>query len=323
MARGQRKVGSDRSEIIAQLPRACQDETAAVEFLEEQRWSETGMCCPRCGDTNVYQMKDRKSGERSKRFLWRCNGCKQQYTVRTGTVYEDSRIPLRHWCYAFWKACSSKKGVSALQIKRETGLTYKSALFLMHRIRWAMADENPPTLRGTIEADETYVGGKPRYLGHHKRGAGSGHAPVVALVERGGRVRSWHMANVNAVNLADAVKDMVDPDNSRLVTDEKAWWNLPGRSFGLGHNKVNHRNKEWARGDVTTNTIEGVFSLLKRGIYGTFHNVSKHHLHRYLAEFDFRYNNRKIDDGERTALAIRSADGKRLLYKEPISKAIE
>jgi transposase-like protein len=314
MAKGQHKVASDKSEIVATLPRACSDETAAVEFFEEQRWGETGPCCPHCGDTNVYEMKDRKTGQRNRRFLWLCRGCKKQYTVRVGTVYEDSPIPFRHWAYAFWKACSSKKGVSALQIKRETGLTYKSALFMMHRIRWAMADDNSSKLSGTIEGDEAYVGGKPRFPGQHKRGAGSGHAPVVALVERGGRVRSIHMPMVNAINLRDAVREMVDPGNSRLMTDERQWWNLPGREFAGGHQTINHRGHEFARGDVTTNTIEGVFSLLKRGIYGTFHNVSKHHLHRYLAEFDFRYNSRRLDDGARTALAIRGAEGKRLRY---------
>lgn len=322
MAKGQRKVGSDKSSIVSALPLACSDEVAAVEFFESQRWGETGPCCPHCGDTDVYQMKDRKTGERNKRFLWRCKGCQKQYTVRVGTVYEDSAIPLRHWCYAFWKACSSKKGVSALQIKRETGLTYKSALFLMHRIRWAMAEENPPKLSGIIEGDETYVGGKPRYAGQHKRGAGSGHAPVVALVERGGRVRSWHMPNVRAVNLAEAVREIVDPERSRLITDEKQWWRRPGREFAFGHETVNHRNREFSCGDVTSNTIEGVFSLLKRGIYGTFHNVSKHHLHRYLSEFDFRYNHRKIDDAERTVVAIRQADGKRLFYKTPLDDSV-
>lgn len=121
MAKGQGKVASDKSAIVAAIPRACADEQAAVEFMEEYRWKRTGPCCPRCGDTDVYQMKDRKTGGRNKRFLWRCNGCKQQYSVRVGTVFEDSRIPLRHWCYAFWAASVSKKGVSALQIKRQTG----------------------------------------------------------------------------------------------------------------------------------------------------------------------------------------------------------
>jgi transposase-like protein len=164
MAKGQGKVASNKSAIVAALPRACQDETAAVEFFEEQRWAVTGPCCPRCGDTDVYKMADRATGKRNKRFLWRCKGCQGQYTVRFGTVYEDSPIPLRHWCHAFWKACSGKKGVSALQIKRETGLSYKSALFLMHRIRWAMAENyaGQPKLSGIVEANETFVGGKPR-----------------------------------------------------------------------------------------------------------------------------------------------------------------
>lgn len=140
------KVASDKSEIVTSIPLACADEQAAVEFLEDHRW---GDCpgCPRCGDTDVYQMKDAKTGERNKRFLWRCRGCKKQFTVRIGTVFEDSRIHLRHWCYALWAACSSKKGVSALQIKRQTGLTYKSALFVMQRIRYAMSIQAEETKR--------------------------------------------------------------------------------------------------------------------------------------------------------------------------------
>jgi len=130
------------------------------------------------------------------------------------------------------------------------------------------------------------------------------------------------MPNVRAVNLAEAVREIVNPESSRLITDEKQWWRRPGCEFALGHDTVNHRSREFARGDVTSNTIEGVFSLLKRGIYGTFHNVSKYHLHRYLSEFDFRYNNRKIDDGARTVLAIRQEDGKRLLYKTPLNNGV-
>lgn len=135
-------VGQDKSEIVASIPEACSDETTAIEFLERMRgWGEQPGC-PRCGDTDVYQMKDAGTGDRNKRFIWRCRGCKRQYTVRIGTMFEDSRIPLMHWCYAFWAACACKKGVSALQIKRQTGLTYKSALYLLHRIRWAMAPFN-------------------------------------------------------------------------------------------------------------------------------------------------------------------------------------
>src|SRR5258705_3350330 len=144
------------------LPKACSDEAAAVEFLECQRWA-SDPYCPRCESRRVHQLKQRGNGTRSKRFLWYCEICQRQFTVRIGTVLEDSRIALRHWCYAFWAACASKKGVSALQIKRMTGLSYKSALFMMHRIRWAMMDEFNAPLQGTVEVDEAYVGGKPRY----------------------------------------------------------------------------------------------------------------------------------------------------------------
>ena len=153
MARNQRKNGESKSEVIRALPLACQNETAAVEFMESMRWGDEP-CCPRCGDVDVYKMIDRKTGERNKRFLWRCKGCNQQFTVRVGTVMEDSRIPLRHWCFAYWRAATSKKGVSALEIRRQTGLSYKSALFLMHRIRFAMAPtDGEPKLTGTVKVD--------------------------------------------------------------------------------------------------------------------------------------------------------------------------
>ena len=145
------KVASGKAETVTNIPLACADERAAVEFLEDQRW---GVCpaCPGCSDRDVYQMKDAKTGERNRRFLWRCRGCNQQFTVRIGTVFEDSRIPLRHWCFTLWAACSSNKGVSALQIKRQTGLTYKSALYLLHRIRWAMAPFNAAMADGEARA---------------------------------------------------------------------------------------------------------------------------------------------------------------------------
>lgn len=134
------KPGQTNNKVLKEIPLACIDETAAVEFMEKQRWGDTP-ACPHCGDIDVHKMTSNK-GERNKRFLWRCHGCKKQFTVRIGTVFEDSRIPLRIWCYAFWKACASKKGISALQISRECSITYKSALFLMHRIRYAMAEPN-------------------------------------------------------------------------------------------------------------------------------------------------------------------------------------
>jgi transposase-like protein len=329
MATGQDKVASDKSEIVAKLPRACMDETAAVEFFEEMRWGDTGPCCPLCGSTNVYQMRDRQTGERNKRFLWRCKDCLKQYTVRINTVYEDSPIPLRHWVYAFWKACSSKKGVSALQIKRETGLTYKSALFLMHRIRYAMAPRArtpQPKLGGDgqiLEADTTFVGGKPRNHGGTpgpKKGFMQDRKmPVFSVVERGGKVRSFATADVTAKNLGRILKEHAHL-GSHLMTDSAAVFKYSiGKPFAR-HDMTDHHRGQYVReGGIHSNTVESSFALLKRGVYGTFHNVSRKHLHRYVAEFDFRWNNRKVDDGERTMIAIRQADRKRLSFRKLVA----
>jgi transposase-like protein len=322
MAKGQRKAGSDKSAIIAAVPRACADELAAVEFIESLRWSVTGPCCLYCGDTDVYKMTDSKTGKRNKRFLWRCRGCKKQYSVRVGTVMEESRIPLRHWAFALWKSCSSKKGISALQIKRETGLTYKSALFMMHRIRFGMAEDwtGQPKLSGTVEADETYVGGKPRNPGMKPGPRKGAKTPVVAIVQRGGQIRSFVTADVNANNVGKILRENVTLD-SHLMTDSAPLYRLNlGKPFAR-HGFTDHSKGQYAKPDGThSNTVESAFSLLKRGIYGTFHNVSRKHLHRYVAEFDFRWNARKVDDGERLARAVRSAEGKRLRYREPIAK---
>lgn len=207
------KVGENKSEVIRDMPAACSDERTAVEFMERMRWAGSP-CCPHCGDTDVYAMKDRKTGERNRDHRWRCRGCGKLYTVRTGTVMEESRIPVRHWCYAFWRACTSKKGVSALEIQRHTGLSYKSALFLMHRIRWAMAPtQDGPKLNGTIEADETFVGGKPRHRlpqSKHLRGNQKSNyetrkerkSAVFAAVQRNGQARCRVLPNVTSGNLS-------------------------------------------------------------------------------------------------------------------------
>jgi transposase-like protein len=303
-----------KSDIIEQIPAACSDELAAVEFFEGQRWGNTP-CCVKCGSIDVYAMKDAKTGERSKRFLWRCRDCKEQYTVRIGTVYEESRLPMRHWAYAFWRACTSKKGVSALEIQRHCQISYKSALFLMNRIRFAMAPDLPtaPPLTGIVEVDETYVGGKPRYKGNNKRGLGTSKTPVFAAVERGGQIRRRVVTNVTGETLKAAIRDVVDP-RAMIMSDEHGAYVGIGKEFA-GHSTVAHGAKEYARGEVNTNTVESSFALVKRGIYGTYHNVSKKYLHRYLWQFDFVWNTRKLNDGERTIAAIRSAEGKRMRYK--------
>ena len=305
-------------EVIAALPRACADETAAVEFMEKQRWGKHP-ACPRCGDMNVYKMLDAKTGERQANYRWRCRGCKEQYTVRIGTVFEESRIPLMHWCYAFWRSSTSKKGVSALEIKRHTGLSYKSALFMLHRIRFAMQDTPTDKLQGDVEVDEIYIGGRPRNpWGDARKDRHTRKTAVVALVERGGRVRPKIVANVNGKNLKNIIRDNVEK-SARIMTDESPVYRGIGPEFEGGHQTVCHGRGEYVkRGtDITTNTVEGFFSIVRRGLDGIYHSVSKKHLHRYLDEFAFRYDHRALEDGQRCTLAIKKSEGKRLLYKEP------
>jgi len=317
-----RPAGSDKSETVREIPRACADETAAVEFIEAKRWP-GGAACPECGSLNVYAMMDRKTGERSARFLWKCREkeCGRQFTVRIGTVFEDSRIPLRFWILAFYRLNSSKKGYSALQLKRETGLTYKSAWFLLHRVRYAMTDipgTPPAPLDGTVEVDETFVGGKPRNRPKTPEERRAHHAKkgkVVILVERGGKARVRTVPKVNAHNLRAVMGENVAP-TARVMTDDSTSYPFVKGDFA-SHETTNHSAREYARGDVHSNTAESFFAIFKRGVYGTYHAISKKHLHRYCGEFEHRWNMREQDDGERTVEAIRKAWGKRLRYREP------
>jgi hypothetical protein len=303
-----------KSDLIAEIPLACSDETAAVKFFEFQRWGDTP-CCVKCGSVAVYQMKDAKTGERSKRYLWRCRDCKEQYTVRIGTVYEESRLPMRHWAYAFWRGATSKKGVSALEIKRHCQISYKSALFLMNRIRFAMAPDlqTAAPLIGTVECDETYVGGKPRNKWIDNRHTPDRKTIVFGAVQRDGDIRRKVIADVTGKTLKEEIKKVVDP-RSRIMTDEFVSYKGIGESFEGGHSSIRHKLGQYAKGDIYTNTIESSFAIVKRGIIGTYHNVSKEYLHRYLWQFDFLWNGRKLNDGERTVLAIKAAEGKRLTY---------
>ena len=313
------KIKTTKSPVLAAPRHAATSEPLAVAFLEHQRWGDAPGC-PRCGDVDVYQMRG-KDGQLNKDYRWRCLGCKKMFTVRTGTIFEESRLPLRVWVYAFWKACSSKKGISALQLAREVEITHKSALFVLRRIRHRLGEDASAKLTGTVEADETYIGGRPRHKGQSKRGRGTSKAPVVGVVQRNGNVRFRMMERLTAKKISEVIAEYADT-TCRLITDDLNAYEPVGKAFAGGHHTVKHSVGEYVRKgtDIHSNTIEGVFSLLKRGVYGTFHSVSRKHLPNYLNEFEFRYNTRKLDDGSRISAAIRQVDGKRLEYRESVDQ---
>ena len=317
-----RKPELAQTELIESLPVACASEVEAVNFLEAQRWSGSPKC-PECESDNVYAMRDRATGERNKRYLWRCRHCSRQFTVRTGTIYEESLVPLRKWLRVLWEASTCKNGVSALEISRKIQVTYKTALFMLHRVRHAMTP-NPdgPKLVGVVEADETYVGArKPRYPSEKKgrrKGADFTKTPVFAVVQRGGEVRTRVMANVTAANVSDALLENVSPD-AHLVTDHLNVYKGVGRPF-KSHRSVLHNLRQYVDpNDRTchTNTVEGFWARVKRKLNGTHHAVSREHLHRYITEAAFIYNTRELNDGERTLALIKKTEGKRLRYERP------
>jgi transposase-like protein len=296
-------------------------EEQARETLEQIRWP-NGPVCPHCGSVENLT---RLQGAAHRAGLFQCNNCGEQFTVTLGTIFEDSHIPLRKWLTAFTLLCSAKKGISALQLQRELELgSYKTAWFMAHRIREAMKREPfAGLLRGTVEVDETYVGGKPRPEPGKprtgKRGRGTKKTPVVALVERNGRVRARKVDRVDGATLKGAIRENVDR-SSKIMTDEWHSYRGIGKEYEGGHEVVTHSAGEYARGDAYTNTVESYFSLLKRGVVGSFHHISKQHLDRYCDEFSFRWNYRSETDAERTEIAIRQAEGRRLMYKTPIGK---
>ncbi len=282
----------------------------ARSYLEAIRWP-NGIICPHCKEQGRVWKLEVNPAKNIRPGLYRCGACLKQFTVTVGTIFEDSHIPLSKWLIAWYLFCSSKKGVSSLQIQRMLNLgSYRTALFMMHRIRYAV--QHPlfvDKLEGTVEVDETYVGGKTKGMGRRYVG---NKTPVVSLVQRDGKARSRVMACVTGHNLKAVIQDNVAA-GSKLYTDQFRPYRRAAKGFK--HRKVNHSAGEYVRGDVHTNTVEGYFSLLKRGIVGTFHSVSKQHLPLYLAEFDHRYNTRKMTDGERTVDGLQQAEGKRLLYK--------
>jgi transposase-like protein len=299
---------------------ACMTEDEARLYLESLRWP-NGPVCPNCEKQNVTRMQ----GKAHRKGCFQCNNleCRQQFTVRCKSILESSKVPLKKWVLAFHLLCSSKKGFSALQLQRELSLgSYKTAWFMLHRIRHAMEVKSwDKPVTGVAEMDETYVGGKPRHIHgqpNAKRGRGTSKKPVVALVERTGMVRSAPVERVDLSSLCKAVDLRVAP-NSTIITDEYPVYNAFKRA-GMDHEKINHGRKEYVRKradglNIHTNTVESYFALLKRGHYGVYHQLSKPHLHRYVAEFAFRWNHRLIPDAERRDAAIKQAPGKRLKYK--------
>ena len=296
------------------------NEEAAFAYVEAHLWP-AGPVCPHCGNCDDKAI-GRLTGKSSRPGLRKCYACRKTFTVRIDSIFENSHFPLHLWLQAIQLITASKKGISTRQIQRTFNCSMKTAWFLTHRIREIMKpkDDVPP-IGGdlkTIEADVTYVGRKP---GTKVKRGGAGHLnPVFSLLERRGSVRTTHMPDVRSHNLHAVLERHASPE-SNFMTDEASAFTEIGWNFAT-HHTVTHSEDEYVRRDgnwiVTTNTIEGFFSILKRGVYGVYQHVSEAHLPRYLAEFDFRYSNRErlgVDDVNRASLALKGAKGRRLTYE--------
>jgi len=287
-----------------------QDETKAREYLEAIRWPD-GVVCPHCGSIgNAYAL----NGEAHRSGLYKCADCRKQFSVTVGTLFERSHVPLHKWLLTVHLLCASKKGHSSHQIHRMIGVTYKTAWFMTHRIREAMKDPVFTSQMGgggkVVEVDETFWGN----VGKNKPGShGWSHKEkIFSLVERGGGVRSFHVENVAAKTLKPIMREQIHKDTAIMSDDMGGYKGLESDfpTYGV----VCHRRGEYVRGQIHTNTIENYFSILKRGLTGVYQHVGANHLRRYIGEFDFRYNHRHITDIERTNIALKGIEGKRVLY---------
>lgn len=300
-----------------------QDPESARVYLEHIRWPD-GPICAHCGHTKSYPLVSKKV----RTGLYKCAKCRKQFSVTVGTLFEGSHVPLHKWLLAVHYLSASKKGVSSHQLHRMLGVTYKTAWFMAHRIREAMADPvflgELGGIGGVIEVDETYIGPeakkmnkvqRARFKGKSLKG-GAQRQKVVALVERGGRVRSFHVQSVSASTLRPILVKQISAD-SRIITDELSAYGRWVKEFFVDHLTVNHREGEYGRGPIHTNTIENYFSIFKRGLRGVYQHVSDKHLRRYCGEFDFRYGTRDLTDAERAAIALRGIAGKRITFREP------
>jgi transposase-like protein len=273
-------------------------EAKCLGFLEHMRWPD-GVKCIACDSAKITGIQskgklNKKTGKRSPdRELYQCNECRFQFTATTGTVYHDTHLPLSKWFLAIALITESKKGISANQLSRALGVQYRTAWYLAHRIRKAMVDANRPKLKGIVEVDETYIGGKQR--GH--RSKLKNKDVVIGVRERGGPVRFVQTPDNKADTVYRVIADNVAKDAQAIMTDESNIYDFRLTQFkDVRHGRIKHKEKIYVRGDVHTNTVESAFSLFKRGIVGAFHKVSLKHLQRYLTEFEFRFNNRKSPD---------------------------
>jgi hypothetical protein len=315
------------------IARHHHDEDAARVYLEKQLWPD-GPVCPKCGLIGeAYKLE----GETTRKGLWKCSGCRQPFTVTMGTIFEDSHIPLHKWLFAIYLMCSSKKGMSAHQLWRnlwgvdETGRqlgSYKTAWFMAHRIRWALGQEPVASkLSGIVEVDDTWIGGKNRLgSGRDSKGVSkrAGKDPnankvsVVSALQRDGDVRSISVKRVTGENARPMIEAFVE-QGTHIMTDSST--RMQFGKHGWKHSAVDHSKKEYARHEdgltITTNTVEGYFSIIKRGIHGVYHHIGQQYIDQYLREFDYRYNVRKMNDQDRSVMAIRKTSGKRLSLKQP------